>query len=113
MAMARSAREIINEHVWGGQAKLVAYRKQYEGSGKYVPPSTYDERDAQLMQSLLTAQALLENAAYGPEDEGFKAALVRWVVGEWGGYLDRESYTVVERLRKPAPLEVLGEHDKL
>jgi hypothetical protein len=98
--MAKSAREVIDEHVWGGQAKLVAYRKQYEGSGRYTLPTKYAERDARLLRSLLAAQALLENAAFGVEDEGFRAALGEWVAGEWGGFLDRASYTKVGELER-------------
>ena len=101
--MARSAREVIDEHVWGGQAKLVRYRKQYDGSGHYVPPSKYGERDTALLESLLNAQDLLEQAQFGPNDMGFRAALQRWAAGEWGGFFERDSMKRYVQFARPEP----------
>jgi len=96
--MARSAREVIDDHVWGGQARLARYRKQTEGSGVYIAPEKYAERDAALLKSLLAAQALLENACYGTNDPRFSDALADWVRLEWGGFLDPATYTVKQRI---------------
>jgi hypothetical protein len=105
--MARSAREIIDHHVWGGQAALSAYRREYAGSGEYLAVDKQREREDALLESLLAAQALLEAAAYGPDDETFRAAHARWAALEWGGYLDRARYVIVTPLPRPPRPEFL------
>ena len=105
--MARSAREIIDDHVAGGQAKLVAYRKQYEGSGQYVAPTKYAERDSVLLESLLNARDVLEEAQFGVKDHKFLEALERWAASEWGGFFDRKTMIKTRPLRQPKKREHL------
>ena len=108
--MARSAREIIDDHIAGGQAKLALYRKQYEGSGRYITPTQYGERDAALLESLLNARDVLEEAQFGFDDVQFRAAVERWVAAEWGGYFDRATFNKTHPLPRPAKREHLRGH---
>jgi hypothetical protein len=106
----RSAREIIQDHIGGDQARLVRYRKGWEGSGHYVPPSEFGKQDARLLHSLMAVRDVIENAMYGPDDPAFRAAVARWAGLEWGGYYDRATFTLREPLPAPPQPELVRGH---
>lgn len=110
--MARSALDILNDHIGGGQAKLVAYRKQYSGSGQYVAPTSFKASDEKLLESLIVARDLLDAAKFGPDDPGFTRALERWVGLEYGAYFDFVTLKPKKHLPRPAKQELLRGHGK-
>jgi hypothetical protein len=100
--MARSALEVINDHIAGGQANLARYRREWQGSGVRVSSASFSEQDRALLRSLLFARDVLDAAQFGPEDPHFQRAVRNWAAFEWGGFWDRDTYTAKERLPRPA-----------
>jgi hypothetical protein len=103
--MANSALEIINDHIGGGQAKLVAYRKAYSGSGVYV--TKFSKQDERLLESLMAARDLLDAAQFGINDDGFRLALQNWAALEWGGFYNRATLKKTAVLQKPEKRELV------
>jgi hypothetical protein len=110
--MARSALEVVNDHIAGGQAKLARYRREWQGSGERASSATFSQQDERLLRSLIVARDLLDAAQFGPDDPHFQQAARNWAAIEWGGFWDRDTYTIKERLPKPDAIELLREHRK-
>jgi hypothetical protein len=87
--MALSAIEIITDAIDSGKAKEANARRTWEGSGVHITEDKAAKRDARFQMSLELAQSLLNQAAYGPDDVDFQAAVRAWAKHEWGGYLYR------------------------
>jgi len=110
--MARSALEVINDHIGGGQAKLARFRREWQGSGVRASGASFSQQDEALLRSLIVARDLLDAAQFGPDDPHFQQAVRNWAALEWGGFWNRDDYTVRERLPKPDAIELLRERHK-
>jgi hypothetical protein len=115
--MGARALDILNDHIGGGQAKLARFRRDWQGSGVRLSDSsvTFDKQDRALLHSLLLARGVLDAAQFGLDDPHFQQAVRDWAAAEWGGFWNRDDYTVRERLPRPVlpeafSPELLREH---